>query len=77
MNGDTLVAEITFPDRNGAAEIDHTFVDSSLRGRGVAGKLVHAAAEQIRAEGKRARVVCSYAKTWFEQHPEEADLLEP
>ena len=75
MDGDRLAAEITFPDRDGAAEIDHTFVDDSLRGQGVAGELMRAAVDQIRAENKRARAVCTYARSWFEKHPEEADLL--
>ena len=55
----------------------HTFVDDTLRGQGVAGQLLQAAADQIRAEGKRARATCSYAEIWFERHPEEADLLCP
>ena len=45
--------------------------------RGVSGQLLQAAADQIRAEGKRARATCSYAEIWFERHPEEADLLCP
>ena len=72
-----VIAEVTFPDRDGAADIDHTFVDDTLRGQGVAGQLLRAAADQIRAEGKRARATCSYAEIWFERHPEEADLLCP
>lgn len=32
-----VIAEVTFPDRDGAADIDHTFVDDTLRGQGVAG----------------------------------------
>ena len=75
MDGDRLVAEITFPARDGVADIDHTFVDDSLRGQGVAGQLVRAAADQIRADGRKARATCSYAQTWFRQHPEESDLL--
>ena len=43
-----LLAEVTFPDRDGAAEIDHTFVDPSLEGRGVAGQLLQAAADALR-----------------------------
>ena len=35
-----LIAEITFPEEDGVAVIDHTFVDGSLRGQGVAGQLV-------------------------------------
>ena len=71
-----LIAEITFPEENGVAVIDHTFVDGSLRGQGVADRLVRAAADQIRSEGRKARPVCSYARAWFDRHPEEGDLLE-
>lgn len=47
----------------------------SLRGQGVADRLVRAAADQIRGEGRKARPVCSYARAWFDRHPEEGDLL--
>ena len=77
MEDGRLIAEVMFPDRDGVAEIDHTFVDDTLRGQGVAGQLLRAAADPIRTEGKRARATCSYAKIWFEKHPEEADLLCP
>ena len=40
-----VIAEVTFPDRDGAADIDHTFVDDTLRGQGVAGQLLQAAAK--------------------------------
>ena len=70
-----LLAEVTFPEREGAAEIDHTFVDSSLRGQGVAGQLLQAAADTLRAQGRKARPTCSYAVRWFATHPEYADLL--
>ena len=70
-----LLAVVTFPQREGVAEIDHTFVDPSLRGQGVAGQLLKAAADTLRAEGRKARPTCSYAVRWFETHPEYADLL--
>ncbi len=70
-----LLAEVTFPRREGVAEIDHTFVDPSLRGQGVAGQLLQAAADTLRAQGLKARPTCSYAVRWFETHPEYADLL--
>ena len=71
-----LLAEVTFPDRDGAAEIDHTFVDPSLEGRGMAGQLLQAAADALWAEGRKVRPTCSYAVRWFEKHPEQRDLLE-
>lgn len=71
-----LVAEITFPAcREGVVNIDHTFVDPSLRGQGVADKLVRAAVRYIREAGVKATVTCTYAQRWFAEHPEQADVL--
>ena len=75
MQGERLLAEVTFPSRDGVADIQHTFVDDSLRGQGVAGQLLQAAADQIRSDGMKTRLTCSYARLWFEKHPEESDLL--
>ena len=41
-----LLAEVTFPEQEGIAVINHTFVDGSLRGQGVAGQLLRAVASQ-------------------------------
>lgn len=71
-----LVAEVTYPEQNGVAVMNHTFVDPSLRGQGAAGQLVKAAADTLRARGCKVRPTCSYAIRWFERHPEYADLLE-
>ena len=71
-----LIAEITFPmTEPGVYCIDHTFVDPSLRGQGAAGKLVQAAADQLRQRGMKAELTCSYAQKWFGEHPEQGDLL--
>lgn len=71
-----VLAEVTFPQvEPGVAEIDHTFVDESLRGQGVAGELLRRAVASIAASGYRARPTCSYAVSWFEKHPEHTDLL--
>lgn len=70
------VAEITFPNLDkDTVNITHTFVDDSLRGQGMAGRLVKAAAESFRRSGMKAVVTCSYAKKWFESHPEYSDVL--
>lgn len=71
----TLVAEVTFPIRDGVADIDHTFVDGSLRGQGMADRLLRAAADQLREQGLRAHLTCSYAVKWFQTHPQDQDLL--
>lgn len=71
-----LLAEITFPiDAHGAYEINHTFVDSSLRGKGIADQLMRAAVEQITRAGAKIVPTCSYARKWFEKHPEQNGTL--
>ncbi len=74
----SLLAEVTFPaiDQN-TVNINHTFVDDSLRGQGLAGQLMEAAAKQLRMQRKRAVLSCSYAVKWFEMHPEYNDLVKP
>ena len=65
-----LVAEITFPLKEPNVYcIVHTFVDTSLRGQGMADRLVRAALEQIRANGGTPVATCSYASAWLEKHP--------
>lgn len=71
-----MAAEVTFPDVDEeTVNIDHTFVDDSLRGQGVAGKLMEAAAKNLRGQQKKAVLTCSYAVKWFEKHPEYADVV--
>lgn len=71
-----VIADITFPNlREGIVDINHTFVDPSLRGQGVAGQLARAAAEAIRARNLKATASCEYVQNWFGKHPEYADIL--
>lgn len=71
-----ILGEVSFPVIDaGTVEIDHTFVDDSLRGQGVAGKLMEAAAGQIGAQNKKAVLTCPYAVKWFEKHPEYSGLV--
>ena len=69
-NDGKAIAEVTFPTRDGISTIDHTFVDDSLRGQGVAGTLVKLAADKILADGNRIAVTCPYAVIWSQRHPE-------
>lgn len=65
-----LIAEVTFPTKDGISTIDHTFVDDSLRGQGIAGELVKLAADKILANGNKIAATCPYAVAWFQRHPE-------
>lgn len=71
-----LIAEITFPAcGEKLVDIDHTFVDPSLRGQGAADLLVRAAIEHIKKSDRKAVASCSYAIRWFGAHPEGCDVL--
>ncbi len=72
-----IIAEVTFPDvKEGVVNINHTFVDDSLRGQGIAGKLMVEAAEQLRKENKKAILTCPYAIGWFGKNHGYEDILE-
>lgn len=71
-----VLAEVTFPVLDGnIVEINHTYVDTSLRGQGIAGRLLDQVAQELEETGRRAHPTCSYAVSWFEKHPERAALL--
>lgn len=71
-----MTAEVTFHQRSDRSmSIDHTFVSPEFQGQGVAGKLLRAAAGRFRARELKVVPVCSYAVKWFQEHPEERDLL--
>lgn len=73
-----ILAEITFPvleSDPGIWDVDHTWVDSNLRGAGVASKLVLAVDEAARAEGVRLLATCPYVVTWYERHEDKRDIL--
>ena len=68
-NGKVL-AEIEFEKiSNDTYNIYHTFVDDSLRGKGIAAKLVEAAYDEIVIKRKcKVKSTCSYASHWLEKN---------
>ncbi len=70
------VAVIDFPKIDEeTVDITHTFVDGSLTGQGIAGKMTEALAEELRKQGKQAVLSCSYSSKWFAMHREYEDVL--
>ena len=64
-----VVAEIEYENLgNNNYNIFHTFVDESLRGQGIASKLVEMAIEEIHKKNGKVIATCSYAKSWLERH---------
>ena len=68
-------AEITYvPKGEGVIEANHTFVDSSLRGQGVAHQLVDQLADFARKENLKIYPTCPYVVALFEKSTEYDDL---
>jgi len=60
----------------GHVVINHTQVDDSLRGRGVARRLLDASVGWARETGTRMGATCPYAKAQFEKDPSLGDVYE-
>lgn len=66
-----VIAEITYEEiEKGIFNINHTYVDESLRGQGIASKLVEEAVKAIKEKGGKVQATCSYANKWLEKHKE-------
>ena len=75
VNGDEL-AQMTFtwagPDK---FIIDHTEVDTKLRGQGAGDQLVISAVEFARKNKKKILPLCTFAHSVFKKRPELKDVL--
>lgn len=70
------IAEVTFPAvKEQVVNVNHTYVDDSLRGQGIAGKLMEELVQQLKAENKKAVLSCSYAVMWFDKNKQYDDLI--
>ena len=63
------VGEVTFPEvEKGKFDINHTFVDKSMQGKGVAARLVQLAINEINMHSGEIKTSCSYAQKYVEKH---------
>ncbi|QWB99623.1 N-acetyltransferase [Mycoplasmatota bacterium] len=73
---DLLLAEVTFPkEKKDIVNIDHVFVDPSLRGQGVASKIMLYTYNLLKEKQMKIVATCPYAIRWFDKHPEYQDIL--
>lgn len=61
----------------GVVDLVHTYVDDGFAGKGLAGRLVQAVLDDVRARGLTAVVTCEYAQGWLAKHPEYQDVAQP
>jgi predicted GNAT family acetyltransferase len=73
---DGATAYISYRERGGGIfDLDHTFVPSALRGRGIASQLTAHALSFARAEGRRVAASCPFVAAYLRRHPEYRELL--
>ena len=53
----------------------HTVVPPAIEGRGVGGKLIRAALDDVRGRGLKVVPQCAFVAAWMDKHPEYGDLL--
>lgn len=72
-DGKTL-GEITWYYNDDTMVMDHTYVSDTLRGQGVAKKLLDEAAAFARKNNYKMQAVCSYVVTAFKRYDEYEDV---
>ncbi len=71
-----LVGEVHYRLSDAVADFDHTSVPPEHEGKGIAGRLVQFALDDVRAAGAwRVQATCPYVLRWLERHPDYADLV--
>jgi predicted GNAT family acetyltransferase len=62
--------------RDGRYILPHVEADPALRGTGAAGRLMQQIVDHARAGKLLLEPRCSYARAWFQRHPEAEDVLD-
>ena len=71
-----LLAEVTFPSRDDSrVNLDHIYIDQSLRGKRAASDLMLLAYNYIKEKNKMIIAKCPYAIKWFKRHIEFQDIV--
>jgi predicted GNAT family acetyltransferase len=70
-----LLAWANYRLRDGVYVLPHVEADPPLRGTGAAGRLMQQIVEHARAHQLVLEPRCSYARAWFQRHPDAEDVL--
>lgn len=72
-----IIVDATFPFiKPGIVVVDHTYVDPSLRGQGVASQLMHEVYNFAKSKHYKVVATCPYAVVWFKKHKECQDIID-
>ncbi len=71
-----LLAEVTWIEKNGMYYVDHTYVNESLRGQGIAGKLVDVIVDKAKQDDVKIIPVCPYVVRKFDNEPDKYAFID-
>jgi predicted GNAT family acetyltransferase len=74
--GTRVVGWSEYTPADGRITFVHTIVARSLEGRGIAGRLVQWALDDVRARGLRIVVECPYVASFLRRHAEYGELVD-
>ena len=70
------IAYVRFPKTSEkVVKVTSTYVSDTLRGQGIAGKLMEALYNELKISDRKAILICSYAAKWFEKNIDKQDVL--
>ena len=73
---DDQLAGASYYERDGSVTVFlHTEVDPAFEGKGVGGRLVQGALDDVRRQGGRVVARCPFVRAWLERHPDYHDLV--
>ncbi|WP_067826559.1 GNAT family N-acetyltransferase [Nocardia inohanensis] len=72
----TLAGQTDYVDSGAQRIFFHTEIDDGFAGQGLASKLIRAALDDTRAQGKRIVPVCPFVKAFVEKNHEFDDILD-
>jgi predicted GNAT family acetyltransferase len=74
--GSELAGFAAYSRSNGAVTFTHTEIGAAFEGRGLAGRLIKAALDDVRQRQLQAVPLCPFVAAYVRRHPEYRDLVE-
>jgi predicted GNAT family acetyltransferase len=76
IEGSRAVAAAYYRMSGAHVVLTHTIVPDEASGQGVGSKLARGVLDQVRASGRKAILVCPFMASFYERHPEYADVID-
>ena len=70
-DGEKIIGECDYTVNDDIWSFDHTYVDPSYGGQGIAKRLVECALDKAKMENAKVKPVCSYVKKMLDKNPKE------